>query len=149
MPYELRGSLKPTWQKYCYCLSCQIPLFGICYCFWKFGFFPGISTAVCFVMAFRISHLFLRQRIHGLFHLNMVLKGLERNRLKLLRSRNIIGARWLEGLIDKVTRELYAIKVIKSAELVPSYEGSTLYLSIHGAKADNYHCSHEGNSQRQ
>jgi hypothetical protein len=146
---RVRGALYPKGGRYAYCGACTVSVAGACYGFLIYGFLPGTAIFFTCIMISRISSVLLRRRIHNLFHLNVVLRTLTQRHLEYLYLDDMVGARSVEGLIEKVTTQAYGLKVIKAAELVPSYEGSKLYLSIYGAKADNYHCSHRGSNRLQ
>jgi hypothetical protein len=146
--YSVRGALYPVGGRHAYCGACTVSVVGICYGF-SYGFLPGSAIFFTCIMMSRITSVLLRRRIHNLFHLNVVLRTLTQRHLEYLYADNMVGARSVERLIEKVTTQAYGLKVIKAAELVPSYEGSKLYLSIYGAKADNYHCSYRGSSRQQ
>jgi hypothetical protein len=148
MAYSVRSALYPGRGRNAFFTACLLSVCGIGYGFCACGFFPGVAIAFTFIVTSRVTEALLRPRIHNLFHLNLLLRTLTQRHLDCLCAEDTAGAGWIEGLIERVTRELYAIKVVKSAQLVPTYEGSTVYLRIKGAKADNYHCSHQSSGQR-
>lgn len=130
MPDSHRAAFNPPWQRRLRWITTFASLAGICFGFWKYGLFTGGAVAFFFVLASWMTEGLLAQRVHNEFHLETVLRNL---------ADEVTHADSAARLMEKVAMELHTMQLVKSAQRVPTYDGSTLYLRIHGAKADNYH----------
>jgi hypothetical protein len=139
MPSSFQLALNPPWEGMLLCSSYLASFLGICYGFWQYGFFPGTGIVFCFLVASNISEMFLLNKMHSTFHLNIILKAIRQRHDDYVKSGDLTQAKSMECLIEKVELELYAIKVVRSATLVPAYNGKMEHLKVAGAKADNYH----------
>lgn len=138
IPQSLRLCLTLPWQRTVVFAVSAMSVLCLGYGFGKYGLFIGAELAGSFIMAYLISKKFLQPKIHGLFHLNVVLRALSRRHMRCAGSDDPAAVD-MEFLFEKISREFYAMKIVRAAGLVPTYDGSTLYLALHGAKADNYY----------
>ena len=139
MPFALQSALNPLRQRVLLYAAYSAASVGIGYGFWQFGLVPGAGIASCFIMASKISEMFLLHRMHNAFHLNLILNTLFRTQADYLKAGDMVHANAMHPLIEKVELKLCAVKVIKSATMVPAYDGNIEHLKVPEVKADSYH----------
>jgi hypothetical protein len=138
MPCSFQLALNPPWERRLLYFTSSASTLGVGYGFWNYGFISGAGIAFCFIVASNISEMFLLHKMRSTFHLNIILKAVMQRHDDYLKSGDSEHAKSMAILIEKVELELYAMKVIESASMVPAYDGKLELLKADGAKADNY-----------
>lgn len=138
LPEFLQQALTPPWQRRLLRGSWLAALLGIGYGFWRLGIFPGAGLAFCFILAAKIGERFLLHRMRNLFHLNLVLRAVLRRQADYMKAGDMDRAKALEGVIQKVALNLYALKAARCASQVPACPAHLEHLKVPDAKADNY-----------
>jgi len=139
MPDALQIALSPPWAEMLLDAVYAASFLGLGYGFWKFGFFPGAAIAFCFMVAAKIGEMFLLHKMRSAFHLNIVLRAVLRSQAEYMQTGEMVQAKALECVIEKVALELNALRAVKSATLAPVYAGQLGHLKVPCAKSDNYH----------